>query len=391
MNFFSALLGRERFFVKEEDLTSLWNLFLLESFSFSEFTIEEGGASFWVLAIDARRIRADAEKRGITLLTRERRGLTALFHRYCRRWGLLLGGALGVLLLVLSSRVVWDVRISGNETIPTSEIKALLEENGLFAGARLRDLHAGELENRLLLSTDRISWLSVNLSGTVAHVQVMESVEPPEEESLTPANLVAARDGQIELLQLYRGKSVVKIGQAVLAGELLVSGISDSRTGGFFYTRAAGEVLARTEREICVEIPFASTEERTVGESVGEISVRFFHLHTKIYKRTGKEGEDCAIIEVQKGLDGAGLSRLPIFLDLTLLCERESVEVLRTPQEALEFAYAALDEELSRLSNEVQLLGKEIRTEWGDESVTLVCSLRCIENIATQAEFEVLP
>ena len=391
MNFFSALLGRERFFVKEEDLGALWNLFLSESFSFSEFAFEEGGASFWVLAIDAKKLRKLAEKQHLSLTSKERRGIFALFHRYRNRWGLIVGGVLGVFLLFVSSRVVWDVRISGNEIVPTGEIEALLEENGLFAGARLRDIHAGELENRVLISTDKIAWLSVNLSGTVAHVQVMESVEPPAPESTSPANLVAARDGQIELLQLYRGKSVVKIGQAVREGELLVSGISDSRDGGFFYTRAAGEVLARTEREICVEIPFTSTEERMVGERVGEISLRFFHLCAKIYKRAGKEGEDCAIIEVQKGLDGAGLSRLPVFLDLTLFCERESVEVLRTPDEALELAFAALDEELARLSDDTQLLSKEIRTEWGDESVTLICSLRCIENIAKQVEFEVLP
>ena len=47
MNFFSAILGRERFFVKEDELTALSNLFLQKSFSFSEFTLEEGGASFW--------------------------------------------------------------------------------------------------------------------------------------------------------------------------------------------------------------------------------------------------------------------------------------------------------------------------------------------------------
>ena len=391
MNFFSAILGRERFFVKEEDLTALSNLFLQTSFSFSDFTLEEGGASFWVLANDAKKLRTYSSQAGFSLVCKERRGLVALFARYRGRYGLLLGGILGALLVFFSSRVVWDVRISGNEAIPSGEIEALLEANGLFAGARLQDLHAGELENRVLLATDRIAWLSVNLSGTVAYVQVMESVSPPAAERVSPANLVAARGGQIELLALYRGKSVVKIGQAVREGELLVSGLVDTQSGGFRYTRAAGEVLARTHREIRVEIPFVATEEKTLKEQLSEISLQFFHLRVKIYKRTGKEEGNCAIIEVRKGLDAAGLNDLPVFLTLSRVCEREITEVVRTPSEALALAYAALDRELDRLSGDIELLGKEIKTEWGDESVALTCSLYCIENIAKQVEFEIIP
>ena len=391
MNLFSAALGRERFFVAEENLPALWNLFLFESVSFSDFSFEEDGASFWVLASDAKKLRKLAGRTNLTLVCKERRGLIALIHRYRRRWGLLFGGLLGLFLLILSSQVVWDVRVVGNERLSTGEIEDLLESAGLYPGARLKALHAGELENRVLLATDKLAWLSVNLSGTVAHVQVMESVPPPAPEDRSPANLVAARDGQIELLQLYRGKSVVKIGQAVTKGQLLVSGISDNRNGGFFYTRAAGEVLARTDREIRVEIPFAQKAERTTEGRVQEVTLRFFHLCAKIYKRTGKEDGECAIIEVQKGLTGAGLSRLPVFLTLTLARERESYEIERSPEEALALAYETLDEELGRLSEDVQLLRKEIKTEWGDESVALVCSLHCMENIAHQVAFEVLP
>ena len=86
MNFFSAILGRERFFVEEKDLTALWNLFLSKRFSFSEFSFEEGGASFWALAIDARKFCASAEQAGIRLVKKEKRGFVALFYRYRFRW-----------------------------------------------------------------------------------------------------------------------------------------------------------------------------------------------------------------------------------------------------------------------------------------------------------------
>lgn len=390
MHFFSAALGRVCFLIGEEDLSALWNLLLQRSFPFTGLTREGDNVRFWVRASDARRLAKAAEEIGLRLTLVERRGLPALFFSYRHRFGLLVGGLIALLLLFFSSRVVWDVRITGNERIPTGEIETLLAENGLSAGVSLRKIHAGELENRVLLATDKLSWLSVNLSGTVAYVQVMEAVFPPEQKEMSPANLVATADGQIETIQLYRGKSLVKVGQAVRMGELLVSGIADTGAGGFRYTRAAGEVLARTEREITVEIPFVVTEERTLAKKVAQVNLHFFGRTAKIYKRTGKIGEKCAIIEVQKGLDRMGLFHVPVFLTDTLIETRESVFVLRAREEVLELAYRELSALLEGLSDDLQLLEKRIVTEWSDEGVTLHCSIKCIENIAKQVEFEVL-
>ena len=62
----------------------------------------------------------------------------------------------------------------------------------------------------------------------------------------------------------------------------------------------------------------------------------------------------------------------------------------RTAEEALELCYAELSRQLSSLSGEVQLLQKEIVTEVGENSVTIVCTLTCIENIALLQEFEIV-
>ena len=391
MNLLSGVFGRARYAVKESDLTALWNLLLEKSLPFSDVKSEEEGISFWVHATDQKCLLRAAEAGGIELTLLERRGLPALFLRYRRRLGLLIGGFVAALLLAVSSRVVWDVRIAGNERIPAGEIEALLKENGLSVGSSLSHFQAGVIENRVLLATQKLSWISVNLSGTVAYVQVMESAFPPAKEATAPANLVALADGQIETIQLYRGKSLVKVGQAVQKGELLVSGISDNSLGGFRYTRAAGEILAHTEREIEVKVPFDTTEENVLKREVGEAVLHFFGSAAKIYKRTGKTGEECAIIEVQKGFEQIGLFHVPVFLTYTLFETREEVRVKRSEDQVLELAYRELSKMLDDLSDELQLLEKKISTEWSDEGVILHCSIRCIENIAEQIEFEILP
>ena len=55
----------------------------------------------------------------------------------------------------------------------------------------------------------------------------------------------------------------------------------------------------------------------------------------------------------------------------------------------MELAYLELEERLAALSDDVQLLGKQIKTELDDETLTLYCTVTCIENIAVQREFEI--
>jgi guanylate kinase len=58
--------------------------------------------------------------------------------------------------------------------------------------------------------------------------------------------------------------------------------------------------------------------------------------------------------------------------------------------DSLELAFEQLAGDLSRLSEEAQILQKNISTTITDTALTLDCSVLCIENIAEQVEFDVL-
>ena len=306
-----------------------------------------------------------------------------------KRWGVILGTLLSILLLVISERFVWDVRVFGNEQMTEGEVIAELAACGFGEGSPLKGFYAGELENRVLLNSNRLSWISIHMEGTVAVVQVVERTDRQEEKSKLPANLIATADGQIEGIELYRGDCVVKIGQAVRAGELLVSGVYDSQTQGFRYTRAAGRILARTERTVRVEIPLEYAQKCYTDEKIGAITLNFFQKSMKIYKSTGNDTGACDIIEEVKGLSGLGLLNVPVLLNVQRHRCYEEVTRERTEEEALALAYEELSRQLSEFSSEITLLSKQIETKMTDASVILECRLTCIENIAEQVEFEV--
>ncbi len=390
MNPILFLFGYVKISADALNATRLLNLCLEFSFAFRSFHGEEDGSiSFSCPLATSKKILQIAQERGISLNVEKKGGVPMILARRSRRYGLILGGVCGAILLFFSGRFVWDVRVSGNETLTTGQVLEELRACGFGVGSRLKDFHAGELENRVLLQSDSLSWISVYMDGTVAMVQVLENTPRPEDTPKKPANLIATADGQIESVELLRGDCVVKVGQAVRAGDLLVSGVYDSQTVGVRFTRAAGRILARTERVYQVEIPLKTTEKVYSKEKKNAIWLNFFQKTVKIFKSTGNHTGSCDIIKMENRFSGLGLRNLPIWLTVETCKCYEEVEIERTPEEALELAYEALSKDLGALSRDTQLLRKDIKTTLTEDSLILECVVCCIENIAMQSEFEV--
>lgn len=392
MNLFMLFFGYRRIYANRENCLTLLNLCMEREFSYTDFESDgEGGVSFVCSEWTARRLLRMCASRGICVCDQTRGGFPHFLWRYRRRAGMALGLLVGVVLLWLSGRFVWDVRVTGNETMSATEVRQALRACGFGVGSYIPDFQNSELENRVMLTSDRISWISVYMDGTVAMVQIKENVMPPPQESTNPANLIATHDGQIELLELYRGNCVVKIGQAVRAGELLVSGLYDSNTVGYRYTRAAGQVLARVEEEIRIEIPL-TYEKKVYEESrLGGLGLEFFDFSLKIFENSRNSTLPCDIIKERNALDLFGYLELPFAWNTTTLRPYRTVAETRTSEEALSLAYEDLERELESRLSDAQMLQKNISTSLTDTALILDCSVVCIRNIAEQVEFEVLP
>lgn len=392
MNPILFFLGSELLFVAQKDRTAVLNLCLYENITYTDFECDaEGNITFRCSKHDAKKLMRRCGEKDIEIARLASYGLPSLLWRYRRRAGILLGSLAALFLLILSQLFIWDVRIVGNTEMTEQEIREELKACGFGIGTYIPDVRAAELENRVLIASDRISWISVYLNGTVATVQVIEHSAPPDTESArNPANLIAASDGQIEVVELYRGNVTVKIGQAVKKGDLLVSGVYGDEQEGIRYTRAAGKVLARTEKQFFIEIPFQYEEKIYSEPKCGEIILNFFDFSMKIFKNTGNFIQSYDIIEADHAW-GVPL-RHPLPMGITVMQMHPYTVQMRTltQEEASVLAYAALERQLSSFSNETQLLQKRIRVTMTDTAFCLECTVECIEDIAVQSEFEIV-
>lgn len=326
------------------------------------------------------------------------RGAPYLFYRILQRPGVAVGVALGVVLLVLSSRVVWDIRISGTQTLSARDVKETLAACGFTVGTPLKGFAADVTENRALLHDRRLAWISINRRGCVAYVQVREAAYPPDTGAETPANVVAAYAGRIQRVELIRGNLLVAAGQEVQKGQILISGLYDSERVGFRWTHADGHVYARTVREFLIEIPLRYQQKQPVlptddtdSQVECEISLIFFGKNIKFSKKTRNEGEFCDTIESEKSfslLPGVGF---PISLRYTwyVPSSETTLPAVRTPAEAEEMAYLELARRMAAIPGGVELLRKTITPTLTDECFRLEVTVVCIEDIAQTSPFEV--
>ena len=329
------------------------------------------------------------EEEGYRVWIAARGGLPHMLNRYRRRIGLLIGGIMGLSVLVASFRVVWDIRISGNEHMTLREVREELSAGGLYVGIPLSELDAGEMAIQIQLASERLSWVSINMNGTVAYVEIRERVPTPPTEPLLPANLIAGHEGIVEELEIYRGVPVVKAGQAVQEGDLLVSGVYDSQSVGWRVTRAAGQVLARTVHDFEVNIPLKYEEKEYADAPIVKKTLIFFEKEIKLFKNSGILGTSCDKIEDIDGyMMGEGVS-LPISVRTEYFFPYQYRSADRNYEQAQAVAYHELERQIAREIPEGVLLRKEITPTLTEDTYRLQCRVWCLENIAEQNPFTV--
>ncbi len=266
-----------------------------------------------------RRLRALLDRRGETIVIVRRRGLYWTGKRLLKRPVLLVGIAIfGALMCYLPSRIFF-VRVEGNKSVPSRLILEQAENCGISIFASRRGVRSEKVKNDLLNAIPELQWAAVNTSGCVATITVRERTATAKpEESSGVSSIVAARDGVITECTVTKGNPLCKIGQAVKAGEVLVSGYTDCGLH-IRATKATGEVFAQTQREISVILPLDFTRRGTVSRVEKKYALVFGKKRINFYKDSGISDTSCDKMYAQYILTLPGGFALPLAVTVETL------------------------------------------------------------------------
>ena len=304
-----------------------------------------------------------------------------------KRYGLIFGFIFLILLLQYSSRIVWKIEVNGLNNVDEQDVLNQLESAGLSLGTYVPGIDYDELHNKVLLNSKNLSWISVNIVGNVATVEVKEKINHSEQKEPLYTNIVAKSDGYIESIVVIDGKKTVKKGDVVKEGDILISGIINSQAEGVRYEQAKGEIKAYVRKNILIKIPFASTKKEYTGRKYTTKSYKIYNFPINFLSKYGNQALFYDTIEKKEKLSFLGISSIPVEIKTAVHYEYVMKDVRLTVAEAVDLAFSELRLELDAKLSGAELVSKETKTYRDSDAFYVECELYCLEDIAKEQEF----
>lgn len=388
---FCLLVGYCRIQVKDRR-EALATLFLRKRINVANGRREEGGGySFLVPLYEKKRILKLLSEYHFTVESTKNGGLPPYLWSFRRRVGLILGILSAAGIITAGSLFLWNVRIVGCRTVSEADVRRLLQGQGVEVGAYIPPIDAKVAAEEILLQDPRIAYLAINIIGTTCEVQVTESkFAAPRKEQL-PSSIIAAYDGLIQRVEVYDGQLMVRHGEAVRAGQVLISGLCDSYEGVARLETASGVVIAKVEREFCVEVPLV---EEVVKKKSGEIKSQaliFFKKSIKLSKTSSILPPTYGTIIRKEAWTLPGGLTLPIAIETTSTVSYEKVTRKRTYSEAEALAQARMEALVAQKLENADLLTLTQCMEHTDSGVRLTWQVYCLMDIGVSSPMIGLP
>ena len=283
------LLGYSVWEIDTGDLRALLNFCNRSGIRLRRIREGETTVRIWVLLADEAKLMDFAARRGCDLRICVRHGMPILWRRYRHRVGMWAGLLLFFAAIYTAPLFVWEyATVEGLDRLEPGirSARSCLPHEGVRIGAFSPAIDRSRVDLNAPRRAADISWLSVNLRGSTANVEIVERDAPPAAKAQADgANLVAARGGQIVGADVVRGALAVKSGDIVKEGALLVSGVIDSPTVGTRYLYAEGSVLAAVYDNYEIEIPLhARRPHLRGGKDAGNVAFRLRKKHKYFQK-----------------------------------------------------------------------------------------------------------
>lgn len=264
-------------------------------------------------------------RRGEKIRVLGRKGPYWSIHSLLRRPVLIAGLMILMILSFWLPTRVFFISVEGNHHVPTKQILACAEQCGIRFGASRSDVRSERLKNALLEVMPELQWAAINTTGCTAVISVQERAIAEERNlSVDVSSIIAERDGIITECIVRKGTALCKVGQAVQAGEVLVSGYNDC---GLVIQalQADAEIFAQTKRNHTVAIPLDFQYKGAILFTEKKYSLIFGKKKINFYNDSGISDTTCDKIYEEYQLTLPGGFVLPVAIAVESMVHYDTV------------------------------------------------------------------
>ena len=353
--------------ISAKNLISIWNTQILPDGISAFLTVRD----FLILSshLSGMKIRLHIEKRY---------GAPFIFKRYKKRAGLLIGVLIFLLFLEYMTGFVWVIDVKGNKQTPQNEILKACKNIGIYEGVKISKINPKISSQKLLLEIDSLAWASLNIEGSRLTVNVTET-KNNEDNKAYPCNLIANFDGIIKKMDIKTGNSVVKVGDTVKKGDVLVSGIIET-AGGTRFVASKGDVFAVVNKSYTFKENYKKIAFTETGKVKNKYVVEVLGFKVPLF--LGKETENYNFSYKIKSFSFLG-EQIPVKIYKKSFRYTKKT-VLNRDEKALK---EILDERMKKTFekeklNEYKVISKEF--EYKQDAITMSVVIETNKNISQQ-------
>lgn len=306
--------------------------------------------------------------------------LTQLF----RRPFLLLTFLLLLLLSIYLPGRILFVSVVGNKTLPENQILSAAQNCGIGFAASRKQVRSEKVKNALLAAVPQLQWAAVNTSGCRAIISVQERV--PENiftDIHEVTSLIADRDGHILSTTITSGTGYVAPGDSVKAGELLISGYTDCGIC-IRAARAAGEIIAQTNRELNAVMPANCSMVSRTQDKGYHLTLVFGKKRINLWKDSRISTGSCDRMYQEYYLSLPGGFRLPVAVCIDQFTFYEIQTISETEHHAHKQLKQFAEDYLIQQMVAGKIMSKQEQLTFSDGLYTLEGSYICREMIGKQ-------
>lgn len=358
-----------------------------------------GEIELWnVVRIDARtltatlslqdfyRLRSFMGRTGCRVHVIKKSGLP-FWGKWLKMRPLLVGGTVGLLgLMVMLSQFLWVLEIDAAPGVPVAKLRHILRESGIYEGAYLQNIETDVARRAIQTEIPEAGVITITKIGNAIRISVQEAVPTPKKlDRAAPTGLVAERAGVISKATITGGDLLVKPGDAVETGTLLVSSAVPNTTewGVPHRTHSMGRVMAYTSRTAEFLLPLTWIQETPTDKVRTQYALVFGDRRINLYLGSGITAGSCDKIIEKTRLSIGSRLMLPISLVRQTYQVQDAALITGDAQKVGEAAAKRFLDELAQT-----LDGKILESSWQAEEVNgavRVCvTAACEEQIAAE-------
>jgi len=244
--------------------------------------LPNGACSLRMHRDDVRQLVTLLKQTGTKIRFERKHGVPFLIWRAWRRKFFLAGALTFCIALFALTSMIWNVEVQGDlKRLSPETIEQAASELGLHRGTWIGHLPDTDiLQNQMLDKLPELSIVNVKIHGTKVSIEAVEKVALVTPAPTEPQNIVAKTTASIKQIFAHRGKPLVRTGETVHAGQVLISG---SLGEGKKAVHAAGVIRGEVWYTSEISVPLETVQKTYTGNYVEKQFLTFWDYPVQIW------------------------------------------------------------------------------------------------------------